>query len=119
MIQASKAAIFVQDWIRAWNNHDIEKILEHYSDQVEFWSPVITQLEFNEQGMIADKKMLKKYFETGLKAYPELQFKLYHYYTGMRSIVICYQSVKGLVAAETFELDTTGKAVKVFCHYSS
>ena len=27
---------FANDWIEAWNSHDIEKIVDHYEEKLEF-----------------------------------------------------------------------------------
>ncbi|HYF03083.1 MAG TPA: nuclear transport factor 2 family protein [Patescibacteria group bacterium] len=109
---------FAQKWIDSWNNHDLDVIMEHYSEGVEFYSPFIPQLKFNDTGVITNKEELRKYFKIGLDAYPDLHFVLHNYYTGINTVVLHYNSVKGRVAAEVFELDESGKAVKVYCNYS-
>lgn len=110
---------FTEEWIRAWNSHDLESILAHYAEELSFSSPLIPLLRFNDSGIIQNKSDLKRYFEIGLSAYPELHFKLHHYYIGIQTLVICYTSVNGREAAEVFELNTEGKATKVYCNYSS
>ena len=35
---------FAREWIDAWNAHDLERILSHYSDEIVFTSPVAAQL---------------------------------------------------------------------------
>lgn len=109
---------FTYDWIASWNMHDLEEILSHYSEDIHFYSPFIQLLKFNETGLITSKDELKKYFEIGLNAYPELRFELHHYFVGVSTVVIYYTSVNGRLAAEVFELNEHGKATKVYCNYS-
>lgn len=109
---------FTYDWIASWNKHDLEEILSHYSDDIHFYSPFIQLLKFNETGSITSKEELKKYFEIGLNAYPELRFELHHYFVGVSTVVIYYTSVNGRLAAEVFELSVDGKVKKVYCNYS-
>jgi len=109
---------FAEEWIDSWNNHDLERILAHYVDDIEFYSPFIPLLKFNDTGLITNKSDLKKYFEIGLNAYPDLHFKFQNYLVGIDTIVLYYQSVNGRMAAEVFQLNAQGKAVKVFCNYS-
>lgn len=109
---------FAAAWIEAWNKHNINEILSHYADDVQFYSPFIKLLKFNETGVITNKTDLKKYFEIGLNAYPDLHFQFHHCFTGINTLVIYYTSVNGRLAAEVFELNEEGKAVKVFCNYS-
>ena len=108
---------FAEEWIKSWNNHDLEAILSHYSDEIEFYSPIISLLKFNDTGYITNKSVLKKYFEVGLNAYPDLYFEFHNYFTGINTIVLYYTSVNGRLSAEVFELNDEGKAVKVYCNY--
>jgi len=117
MIINEKAEQFAEEWIKAWNNHDLNTILSHYSDQIEFYSPFIPLLKFNETGVITNKADLKRYFEIGLNAYPDLQFTLHKFFTGIDTVVLYYTSVNGRLAAEVFQLNEEGKAIKVFCNY--
>jgi ketosteroid isomerase-like protein len=32
---------FAQVWIHAWNSHDLEDILSHYSEDIEITTPMI------------------------------------------------------------------------------
>lgn len=117
MLNHQTATAFANSWISAFNSHNPDLILEHYSDRVLFASPFVQYLHFNEQGVIHNKQHLRSYFETGLKASPDLHFQLQHVYAGINSVVICYLSVNSKMAAETFVLDDTLKATQVFCHY--
>lgn len=118
MLPAQTTNQFTTEWINAWNSHQIDDILEHYADEIEFYSPIIRLLNFNEEGVIRNKADLKRYFEIGLKAYPDLHFTLHNHFTGINSVVIYYTSVNNRKAAEVFELNTDRKAVKVTCNYT-
>lgn len=118
MTTDEKAKNFAEEWIKAWNDHNLDAILSHYSDQIEFYSPFIPLLKFNETGLITSKTELKRYFEIGLNAYPDLHFKLHNFFTGIDTVVLYYTSVNGRLAAEVFQLNEEGKAVKVFCNYA-
>ena len=114
-----QAKQFAADWIDSWNNHDLSKILGHYSEDVEFSSPLIQLLKFNETGTITSKAVLAKYFQIGLDAFPDLKFKLHNVFGGVDTVVIYYESVNGRMAAEVFRLDESLKAVSVFCNYTN
>jgi len=113
------AHLFAQAWIRAFNAHDTDAILEHYADDIEFYSPFIKKLDFNKEGVIRNKSELKQYFEKGLAAYPELKFSLHNIFTGVGTVTVYYTSVNGLLAAETFWLNDQGRATRVICQYSA
>jgi len=108
---------FSKKWIESWNKHDLDAILSHYDEDMEFHSPFITKLNFNSSGMITSKQELRDYFTIGLNTYPDLNFKLIKVLSGINSLVICYESVNNKIAAEVFFLNSKQKATKVFCHY--
>ena len=109
---------FVDDWIRAFNAHNLAAILDHYADDLAFYSPFIPLLKVNESGCITSKRDLKRYFQLGLTTYPDLHFTLHTVFVGIDTLAIYYTSVNDRLACEVFQLDKQGKAVTVFCHYA-
>ena len=41
MFTGSEADALAEHWIAAWNNHDLERILSHYAEDVVFSSPFV------------------------------------------------------------------------------
>jgi hypothetical protein len=110
-------ASHAQEWIAAWNAHDLERILAHYADDVELDSPFIPKLTGRSEGVLRGKAALRDYFARGLKAYPTLRFDFIRLYPGVQSCVLEYRSVNGLHAAELMEFDEHGKVRRVLAHY--
>lgn len=108
-----------REWIAAWNAHDLERVLAHYADDVEFSSPFIAKLIGRADGVVRGKPELRAYFARGLEAYPMLRFELVRVFGGVRSCVLEYRSVNGLRAAEVMEFDPAGKVVRVLAHYGN
>jgi hypothetical protein len=113
------AKVFAQEWIEAWNSHDINAILSHYADDIQFTSPFIVKLLNDPSGTLRGKDKLRSYFEKGLPAYPDLKFELVEVLTGMDSVTLYYKSVKGLMAAEVMFLNEKGKVTRVEAHYNT
>jgi hypothetical protein len=111
-------AIFAEDWIAAWNAHDLEKILAHYADEIEFTSPFVASLQGDARGTLLGKDALRSYFQTALERFPDLHFELLHVLPGVGSVVLFYRSVRNLLAAETMIFGANGKIVRVLAHYS-
>ena len=44
-----------EDWIAAWNAHDLEAIIRHYDERVELISPVAEQLLGIANGKVSGK----------------------------------------------------------------
>lgn len=106
------------DWIAAWNSHDLDAIMSHYEDAIELTSPVAAQLLGVPDGKVIGKANLRAYFERGLDAFPELRFDLENILSGLNSVVLYYKNQKGTRTAEFMELSENGKAVRVIAHYS-
>lgn len=122
MIDAEDARKFALEWIESWNRHDLEAILSHYAENVVFTSPFAVKLLGVPDGVVNGVAALRAYFQRGLAAYPELRFTLHHVAVGVDSVTLIYQSVKGLLAAETMELDSRRdgrrKVIRVLAHYA-
>jgi len=82
MITEQKAEQMAREWIEAWNLHDLDAIISHYADNVEFTSPFVMKLLGNPSGTIKGKKALRSYFGKALTAYPDLKFDLIQVLTG-------------------------------------
>ncbi len=107
-----------REWIAAWNSHDLDRIMAHYAEDIQFNSPVITQLLGKIDGQINDKAALRAYFTKGLKYYPNLRFELLHILVGVDSITLIYNGVRGL-SAEVMRLNSDGRVCEVLAHYKN
>jgi GNAT superfamily N-acetyltransferase len=107
-----------RDWIAAWNAHNLDSILDHYADEIEFTSPLVPKLAGIASGTLVGKPALRDYFRKGLEAYPELHFALKQVLVGVRSVTLSYRSVNGLDAAEVLTLNQAGKILRAMVHYS-
>lgn len=112
-------ARFAEEWIAAWNAHDLERILSHYADDVEFQSPFISKLLGHADGRLSGKAAMRDYFARGLNAYPALKFEHIMLYPGVSSCVLQYRSVNDLLAAETMEFNIAGQISRALAHYAT
>jgi len=106
------------NWIAAWNAHDLELILTHYENAAELTSPAAAQLLETADGKVLGKANLRAYFRRGLEAYPELRFQLEDVFWGVNSVVLYYKNQKGTHTAEFMELSANGKVARVVANYS-
>ena len=106
-------------WVAAWNAHDLELILAHYEDDVVLTSPVAARLLELPDGKVAGRANLRAYFQRGLEAFPDLQFRLEDVLWGLNSFVLYYTNQKGTRTAEFMELSTAGKVARVVANYNA
>jgi ketosteroid isomerase-like protein len=119
MLTRDEAWKRANEWVGAWNAHDLELILAHYADDVELTSPVAAQLFGTADGKVVGKANLRAYFQRGLAAYPELRFELEDVLWGVNSVVFYYTNQKGTRTAEFMELSASGRVVQVVANYNA
>ena len=61
MIDRTHAHAQVRAWIADWNRHDLDAVLTHYADVLEFVSPLVTQRLARPDGTIRSKATPKDY----------------------------------------------------------
>lgn len=106
---------FAEDWLAAWNAHDLDRILSHYAPEIVFLSPV-AQARLGD-GRVEGLEALRRYWRGGLDAQPALHFELLQVLTGHDSLTIIYRNHRGQTAAETFEFGPGGKVVRSLACY--
>jgi predicted ester cyclase len=110
---------FAEDWIAAWNSHDLDAIMSHYAPEAVLMSPVAARLLGHSSGTVDGKDALRAYFTRGLQVYPNLTFKLLEVLWGVSSVVLYYVNQNGTHCGEFMELGPDGKVIRVVAHYSS
>jgi hypothetical protein len=105
------------DWIDAWNKRDIDKIMDHYVDDIEFFSPTVIQRWNIPEGRIVGKEKLRKHFLKGFEVAPHLHFEFVSVLVEDSSITITYKRETGELVSDYIVLDKNGKAKLVKAYY--
>lgn len=108
---------FADEWIAAWNSHDLERILAHYEDNFEMSSPIIATLAGEPSGKLQGKAAIGAYWSKALKNAPDLRFELLTALTGVDSVTVYYRGHRGL-SAEVLHFGPNGKVRAAFAHYA-
>ncbi|MBT12423.1 MAG: polyketide cyclase [Oceanospirillaceae bacterium] len=109
---------FATEWIEAWNAHDIERILSYYADDFEMNSPVIAKRLAVPSGTLKGKAAVREYWQSALRAYPDLSFELLKVLHGVSWVTLYYLGATDKAVAETFLFDGNGKVTQVFASYA-
>ena len=88
-------AAFAEDWVRAWNEHDVEAVLAHFDEDVVFSSPVAAMVLPETGGVVRGKAALRHYWVTALAVVPDLHFDVIGVYPGESILVINYRNERG------------------------
>jgi hypothetical protein len=118
MLTEKEAKEFAQHWVQAWNSHDLDEIMRHYSESVVLVSPVAAKLLNDPSGTVIGKEALRAYFARGLEAFPTLRFELLDVMWGLSSVVLYYINQKRTKTGEFMEIGIGGKVVRVVANYN-
>lgn len=72
LLTQGQAERLAREWLESWNSHDLDRIMGHYSERIEFVSPFIVKLLGDPTGTVGGKEALRYYFSKGLAKYPNL-----------------------------------------------
>ena len=116
MLDNAFADHFAADWIDAWNTHDLDRVLSHYTDDFEMSSPVIIKVAGEPSGTLQGKEAVGSYWTKALQSIPDLHFELITTLVGVNSITLYYKGARGL-SAEVFHFNQDGKVTRAYAHY--
>lgn len=94
------AVAFSEQWVAAWNDHDVESVLKHFHEDVVFTSPVADELLPETAGLVRGKPALRRYWTRALQRVPNLRFVVEGLYQGIDTIVIAYRNQDDRLVSE-------------------
>ena len=119
MIEQHVAFAFTRQWVDAWNEHDLDKILSHYTDDFVMESPLALKRMPETGGVVKGKEAVRAYWKMGLELIPDLFFEVHEVLVGINGITICYLNRStGKKTAEVLWLNHEGLAYRGFAYYS-
>ncbi len=113
-----QADVLADEWIAAWNAHDLPRVLAHYTEDFEMQSPFIAQIAGEPSGILRGKAAVGAYWAKALQRNPTLHFEKLGVLVGAQSVAIHYRNHQGRLVVEVVELDASGKVVRAAAHYS-
>ena len=105
VVSAPEPNYFVDEWLTAWNRHDVDAVLAHFHDDVVFTSPVAARVIPDSKGVVRGKAALHEYWSAALESMPDLHFAIVGVYRGESVLVINYRNQRGDVVNEVLEFD--------------
>ena len=113
-----EARQFAEEWVDAWNNHNIDAVLTHYTDDFEMTTPMIQRVLGIESGTLKGKTTVSDYWRSALTKIPDLKFTIIDVTCGMDTVSIYYNAVMEKKAIETFFFNEKGKVFRALATYN-
>ena len=99
---------FANEWIAAWNARDLDAILLHYADDVQFTTPVAATVVPESGGVIRGKAALSDYWSAALPQVPDLHFELVDALATVDGVAIVYRNQRDQLVSETVLFNADG-----------
>jgi ketosteroid isomerase-like protein len=113
MIEIEWARKFANEWVTAWNDADLERILAHYANDFEMTSPLIVERMGVASGTLKGKDAIRPYWSQGVALRPPAHFELIDVLAGVNSVAIYYRSVtRSKLAVERFEFNSQRQVIR-------
>jgi hypothetical protein len=108
---------FAEEWLDAWNTHDIDRILESYAESFIMISPTVKEITGHNFGFLCGKDELKNLYFKIFEDIPDLKLNLMAIAVGIKSLTIYYSSSNYQLTVDVFEFDSKWKIYKSHAYY--
>jgi ketosteroid isomerase-like protein len=111
---------FTTEWLAAWNAHDVDRVLRHYTDDFTMSSPFIERFTGEPSGTLVGKAAVGAYWHGALTKVPDLKFEHIVTCAGVRSLAIHYRGPSPSMARHVVEVvffDADGLVERAAAHY--
>ena len=119
MITTQFAQEFAQQWVDAWNSHNLDGIMSHYAEGFEMTSPFIASIIQEPSGTLKGKDNVRAYWAKALERYPDLRMKLIEVLVGVDSITVYHHGVQGKRVADMLFFNDNHQVQRDIAHYTS
>ncbi len=108
-----EARPIAEDWINAWNAHDLDKIAAHYADDVVLTAATVVDRWNRPDGTLRGKAEVLEHFRKGLELAPDLHFYLEAVMGGPDGFAVVYEREDGRLVANAVSVDGAGRATEI------
>jgi ketosteroid isomerase-like protein len=109
--------LLAEEWVAAWNAHDLDAIMALYAPGIVFQTPTIIDTLGVADGTVRGAERLREHFARGLERLPDLRFELDGVYAGVSALAMTYRWADGTPVCELHEYDANGLIERVQALY--
>jgi hypothetical protein len=118
MITKEFAEGFAAEWMAAWNDHDVDRVLAHYADDFTIDSPTALAVVPESKGFIAGKENIRRYWLTALSRAPGLAFEPLGLFVGVHGLSLHYiNTASNKTVVEVMNFNEDLKVIQVLVYH--
>ncbi len=110
-------ATFADEWVQAWNAHDLDRILAHYHPDASVRSPLAAVRRPESGGVVVGHAALRAYWGPALEAGSQVRFELERALATVDGCTLLYRNQRGRLVAETVVWDADGLVTDAVVSY--
>ena len=107
----------VKAWCDAWNERDLDAVMDHYAEDVMVCSPLVVQRLCYADGWLRGKSALRDYFAVGM-GNDALHFEFEDVRLGVDAMVVLYRRESGMRVSDTVEMNKAGEITRMIACYA-
>jgi ketosteroid isomerase-like protein len=101
------------DWITAWNNGDIESLLNYYADDVIFYSAAAKNRWGVPDGKLVGKIAIENHFRKAFEEFPSMKITFRKLLEGTGGVLLVYERESGKMMADLVQFNEQKKVSEV------
>jgi ketosteroid isomerase-like protein len=105
-----------KNWIKAWNDGDVGSLLNHYANDVTFYSSTAKRRWNFPDGKLVGKIALENHFRKAFEEIPSMKITFRKLLLGVEGVLLVYERETGKMMADYVQFNEEGKVneVRVF-----
>ncbi|HSZ33202.1 MAG TPA: nuclear transport factor 2 family protein [Puia sp.] len=108
-----KLSELAKDWINAWNKGDINSLINHYSDNVVFYSSAAKRRWGVPDGKLSGIEALGNHFRKAFEEFPSMKVTFRKLLRGADGVLLVYERENGKMMADFVQFNDQGKVTEV------
>ena len=113
MIDKTQMQEIAAGWIKAWNSGDFRMLLDHYADDVVFYSSAAARRWNAEGGKLVGKTAIESHFRKAFEEVPDMNLTFKKLLMGTDGVLLVYQRETGRMSADFVLFNESGKVKEV------
>jgi hypothetical protein len=113
MIDFIKLKVAANGWIAAWNSGDIKSLLDHYAENVVFYSSAATRRWNISDGKLTGKTALENHFRKAFEEIPGMNLDFKHLLIWNDGVLLVYKRETGRMSANFVLFNEEGKVSEI------
>jgi ketosteroid isomerase-like protein len=102
-----------KEWINTWNDRDIKSLINHYADDVLFYSSAAKRRWGVPDGKLSGKEALENHFRKAFEEFPSMKITFRKLLQGADGVLLVYERENGKMMADFVQFNDQGKVSEV------